>query len=140
MTKLVFVYGTLKRTYGNNRLLKDSKFLGTAVTCEDAFSMYTGGFPYVLPEGSFHVKGELYEVEDEETLRNLDHLEGYPTHYTKVQVAVRLTTENGYLDCVTAMMYVAAFGIRARVKQSRPVVVPDDKNILEWNRDAQYFR
>ena len=79
----VFTYGTLKRGYGNHHLVVDSPYLGTAA------SLYKWGmtgrnkfFPYLLePNNSgYNIKGELY-LANEDTMRRLDMLEGYPTHY-----------------------------------------------------------
>lgn len=83
MTK-VFVYGTLKRAYHNNRYLKGSRFLGEALTV-DNFDMLDVGFPVLLPQRgdvAYPVKGELYEIDDT-TLKNLDRLEGEGRMYQR---------------------------------------------------------
>lgn len=73
---LVFVYGTLKQGYGNNRLLQNADFIGDAVTVEK-YRMLHGGFPIVLDDQQkFQIHGELYRVTDHQ-LRNCDSLEGY---------------------------------------------------------------
>lgn len=71
----VFVYGTLRKNYGNNVLLHSATFIGNA-TCNG--TMYSfGHFPYVcLSEQDKLVYGEVYEV-DEDTLARLDRLEGH---------------------------------------------------------------
>jgi len=73
----VFVYGTLMQGFGNNYLLRSSKFLGKAVTAFN-YQMYQEGIPYVAEgvKSKFPVKGELYEV-NEDTLMELDYLEGF---------------------------------------------------------------
>lgn len=83
----VFVYGTLKSGYGNNRLLASSEFIGEAVT-EEAFHLCElGAFPGML-EADEHegdpllVSGEVWEV-DEKTFASLDRLEGHPTFYKR---------------------------------------------------------
>lgn len=79
-TEYYFVYGTLKRGHGNNRILAESK---TAKYIEDAStnSSYTmvslGGFPGVTYGGNTSIKGEIWSVSDEETKTRLDRLEGY---------------------------------------------------------------
>lgn len=76
MKKLIFVYGTLKKNHGNNRVMGDSKFLGTHTT-EPKFTLYGGGFPFVKSSGETPITGEVYEVTDKETLRDIYGLEGY---------------------------------------------------------------
>lgn len=129
MSKLVFVYGTLKRGHGNNRLLQSAKFIGEAVTCEDTFLMYSnGGFPYVLKNGKFFVKGEVFEVTDKTTESNLDFLEGVPNHYVHHPVSVRLKDEP---ECLEAVMYVASDRTADRARRLTPIL-PNDQNVLEW--------
>ena len=85
----VFVYGTLKRGYGNNRLLSSSKFISEAVT-KDNYVLRNCGFPYLIldkGEEARPVLGEIYEV-DKETLQSLDWLEGVPNHYQRINIQV----------------------------------------------------
>lgn len=92
----VFVYGTLLSNEINNRLLVKDSFL-----CSDImrnFQMFNlGGFPYCLSteDNKDIVKGEVYEV-TESTFRNLDHLEGYPHFYTRIQAK----TDKGHLSWI----------------------------------------
>lgn len=87
----VFVYGTLKRGIHNHRLLEQSQYIGEAFTVEK-FRMYTTGFPVLFEdlEGK-SVFGEVYDV-DEETLKNLDHLEAEGRMYDRKHVTVYLTS------------------------------------------------
>ncbi len=75
-----FVYGTLKQGHGNNRILQQSstaKFIENAIT-EPNFTMISlGAFPGVVEGGSTAIHGEIWSVEDDETKRRLDSLEGY---------------------------------------------------------------
>lgn len=85
----VFVYGTLKKGRGNNSLLKSSEFIGEGKTV-NKYALYTTGIPFVIASQKVsHISGELYSVDDE-TLLNLDRLEGHPDWYhreiTKVEV------------------------------------------------------
>jgi gamma-glutamylcyclotransferase (GGCT)/AIG2-like uncharacterized protein YtfP len=80
----LFVYGTLKRGYGNNRLLKHAHFNRTD---RAPGVIYGGGVPVTAPatkRGQW-VKGEVFMV-DRETLRDCDRLEGHPTGYTRTAV------------------------------------------------------
>jgi gamma-glutamylcyclotransferase (GGCT)/AIG2-like uncharacterized protein YtfP len=83
----VFVYGTLKKGFGNHGVLGDAKFI-----CEDRtrypYIMMDAGFPVVMdtppagksPNDVHFVTGEVYEIPDDVygrgILRNLDGLEG----------------------------------------------------------------
>ena len=95
---LVFVYGTLKKGFGNHTLLASSKFLGTDVV-KDHTLIQSPGFPYMVESKGSQARGEVYEV-DERIVRYLDALEGYPVHYQKKEIQ----TEEGrkvftyYLD------------------------------------------
>ena len=95
-TNLVFVYGSLRKGYGNHRLLQDSEFKGYHNT-EPAYTMYSlGPFPMVGETGHHSIVGEVYEV-DEDTALALDNLEGYPHFYDRIII----DTEHG-----PAWMYV----------------------------------
>lgn len=82
----VFVYGTLKSGYGNNRLLqnKGATLLGEAVT-DSAYTLLQGGIPFAVRNGEKPILGELYEVTDPNVMRNLDALEGNGSFYTRHQ-------------------------------------------------------
>ena len=85
----VFVYGTLKKGFGNHILLEGSKFLGYAKT-NPLFTMVSlGGFPAVIIDGETSIQGEVYEV-NEEALRSLDRLEGHPNWYKRIEVVTDL--------------------------------------------------
>ena len=73
MSDLVFVYGTLKKGYGNHHLLKNAEFVGDATV---KGTLYVEGLPMYRSEGDGVVHGELYQV-DNVTLGALDMLEGY---------------------------------------------------------------
>ncbi len=113
----VFVYGTLKRGYGNNSLLKEAVYLGKAKTI-DKWSMVGKGrpFPYLLEKNfkGYNIEGEVYAVDDKE-LNLLDRLEGVPTHYRKEIIKVRYT-DDGSLD--TVGVYVKTFFNSTEVKDS----------------------
>ena len=74
---LVFVYGSLKDGFHNNRILVQSHLVkADAVTVEARFTMRSLiRYPAVLEGGTHRVRGEVYEV-DPETLKTLDALEG----------------------------------------------------------------
>ena len=105
-TYKVFVYGTLKRGYGNNALLSDAKYLGKAKTITNWLMIgdENMSFPYLLRpatqgEKGHQVEGEVYEV-DETTLNMLDYLEGVPAHYRRVKTTITYIDETGEHDIV----------------------------------------
>lgn len=85
----VFVYGTLKKGFGNNYLLRDSKFIGEATTVEK-YALYISGIPFVTKDEKIsHIQGEVFEV-TKETLLKLDSLEGHPNWYKREEIFVTL--------------------------------------------------
>ena len=83
----IFVYGTLKKGHGNwHYILKNhSLFMGEHTT-EPVFTMIDlGAFPGVLADGDTRIKGEVFEIDDE-TMRRVDSLEGYPEFYNRQQI------------------------------------------------------
>jgi gamma-glutamylaminecyclotransferase len=77
----VAVYGTLRRGFGNHRLLAHSKFLGQTKT-EPVFTMYGHLVPWLSNNGTTSIVVEVYEV-DQTTMESLDWLEGYPHFYDR---------------------------------------------------------
>lgn len=97
---LIAVYGTLKKGFGNHRLLENSKFIGSYVT-ESNHVMIHHGIPEASPEWEIgsQLSVELYEVDDS-TLLELDALESAPDWYYRYPV--KLIGYNG-----TVEMYVS---------------------------------
>jgi gamma-glutamylcyclotransferase (GGCT)/AIG2-like uncharacterized protein YtfP len=107
---LVFVYGSLKRRYGNHGVMKRAggNFVGVAtLSGHRMFSL--GGFPGILPSDdlSHVVTGELYEV-DPDRIGTLDALEGYSLHHEPNSMYLRrvrtVATPDG--DEVSASVYI----------------------------------
>lgn len=133
----VFVYGTLKKGFWNNGLLRNSTLVGSGVTVSDSFTMYDGGFPYVVPDGLNRVSGEVYVVEDD-VLANLDRLEGVPHHYIRKEVDVLLSEEEedvipGLENIMECNVYVANPKVSQRLGDTRARVSPDRNNICSWS-------
>lgn len=84
---LVSVYGTLRKGFGNHRLLKKAKYLGN-FNSEPIYNLHDlGGFPGLKHNGNTSIVMEVYKVTPEEAY-NVDCLEGYhpnekPTFYDK---------------------------------------------------------
>lgn len=92
--ELVAVYGTLKRGFGNNRVMGTSKFIGTGKTANE-YPMRCDAIPYVYPR-----KGEGHQVvvevfmADKFTLEGpIDRLEGHPSVYNRRKTYIEM--ENG---------------------------------------------
>jgi gamma-glutamylcyclotransferase (GGCT)/AIG2-like uncharacterized protein YtfP len=84
----VFVYGTLKKGYGNNEFFLNNdrtKFIGDGITAAADFDMISlGGFPGVLDNGTCAILGEIYEVDDT-IVKRLDSLESNGSMYLRKQ-------------------------------------------------------
>lgn len=101
----VFVYGTLKNGYGNNRILSDSTYVSNGYTKEKfslRHSYYDRGFPVCMRpvpgELKLQVYGEIYSV-SEGTLWQLDRLEGVPTLYVREKVPIFNIKTGSFMDC-----------------------------------------
>ncbi|UOF79326.1 gamma-glutamyl cyclotransferase [Caudoviricetes sp.] len=88
---LIAVYGSLKKGFGNHRLLKSSEFLGTGETFPVFKMISLTNYPGLL-DGEDSIEVEVYEVDDA-TFRALDLLEGYPSFYNRVLTIVTLENE-----------------------------------------------
>ncbi|EMG36207.1 gamma-glutamylcyclotransferase family protein [Desulfocurvibacter africanus] len=85
----VFVYGTLRRSFQNHRLLSRSPCLGGAGTRE-RYALYVGEYPFVVRDQPVSpIIGEVYKV-DPATLMVLDALEEHPQVYRREKVPVVL--------------------------------------------------
>jgi len=88
----MFVYGTLKSGFGNNRLLQTSEFIGDATT-DRPYLLTDCGFPFASETGNklLPVMGEVYRVDDPTAQQRIDGLEGHPNFYERKQVPVTMT-------------------------------------------------
>jgi gamma-glutamylaminecyclotransferase len=111
--KLLFVYGSLRKGFNNNHLLKTAKFIGNCKTKEKYFmvgklsseldSLEDGRqfsypprtflYPYIFTEDLrkdcklSNIMGELYEVDDK-LIKILDIFEGHPFIFERKQIMV----------------------------------------------------
>ena len=88
---LVACYGSLRRGMGNHQYyLSDSEYKGTFST-EPKYTLHSlQWYPGLKLNGNTSVVMEVYEV-DEETLKNLNRLEGYypgekSTFYDRIEI------------------------------------------------------
>lgn len=131
-SKLVFVYGTLKKGYGNNSCLAQSMFLGEAVSVAPAFRLYEGGVPFLTdaPENGTKVKGELYSVSFSDFAR-CDRLEGHPNAYRRELREFVLTKPSGE-HSVMAWVYLWPSRQRGMCE------VQAVKGVAEWRRQGSF--
>lgn len=128
---LVFVYGTLKRGYGNNRLLERATFVSEGETVAKC-RLFNSGFPVLRPrlkkrDGAWNapVRGEVFEVNDEETMQRLDRLEGEGRMYHRRRKKIRLSSG------AVVMAYAYVGDARAF---RRCQIYPAPINAYEWSR------
>jgi len=129
---MVFVYGSLKRGFGNHYFLRDAKYCGNTETVDATFCMHSmGPFPAVTEsnDNGYHITGELYEV-DADTMNALDKLEGNGVFYTRK--LVRVYTLEGTVE---AWMYLLAEKPDTEsVFVSKFVYTDENLNTQEWNQ------
>ncbi len=93
MKDRIFVYGTLKKGFGNAQwFLSDSQFLGNA-TVKGQLLNIVGSFPGLIgsDDQKSMVHGEVYLV-DNPTLARLDHLENEGILYHRKSTIAQMTT------------------------------------------------
>jgi len=98
----VFVYGTLKQGYGNNRILSSGQATLVGEDVVEGYELYYSGFPVANPNPLTAVRGEVWDIGDPltderaaSTLARLDGLEGVPHMYTRENVVTRGGREVG---------------------------------------------
>lgn len=92
-TKLVAVYGSLRKGLGNHPVMRDSKYIshGKSVEQFTLTDYCRGGFPALDKTVPTHnVVVEVYEVISERTADGIDGLEGYPSFYDRSIIEVEL--------------------------------------------------
>lgn len=81
MSNNVFVYGTLKKGYGNHERILNG-LIGYKATAPD-IALHDGpGFPFAVRNADAVAIGELYIVDDNQ-LNAMDALEGHPGWYKR---------------------------------------------------------
>lgn len=121
MNFLVFVYGSLKRGFGNHDILNGSEFICSTRTKGRGFKMASlGSFPAVLRGGKNSIAGELYQV-DLMTMVHLDMLESNGELYQRKQVDL----ESGH----KAWMYFFLYDVQSTKNQLR---VLTENRVQTW--------
>lgn len=124
----IFVYGSLKKGFGNHSFLSDSTFLGTTTTAESTYSMLSlGAFPAVIPGGENAIQGELYEVDDS-TLQDIDKLEGNGSFYERAQVSL----SNGEVAWMYLFLRFNSMNLCSEVEAY--------DGVASWEESSDYLR
>ena len=101
MNNKVFVYGTLKsggeiRGLNNMAGPNNAEIVGIATTTYPDYDMMDlGAFPGVVMGGTKKIKGEVWLVDDE-TMEQLDAIEGYPEFYNRIPTETTQGKANMY--------------------------------------------
>lgn len=88
----VFIYGSLKRKCINHGVIKDNATFVSTATTVTKYAMFKaeyGNFPRLVKTNSKNAKqiqGEIYDVYNEDFLRQLDQFEGHRYNRTKIKV------------------------------------------------------
>jgi gamma-glutamylcyclotransferase (GGCT)/AIG2-like uncharacterized protein YtfP len=136
---LIFVYGTLKRSFPNAaHMPKNAIFLGPATTVQ-AFPLTVGAgvncIPFLLyrPGRGHVISGELYQLEDDEGLRYLDDFEGTSWgFYKRIEIEVRLLA----CDTPDGRPATDSAGAEGRDGQDSPLSTPASEIL----KAGTYFR
>ena len=125
----IFVYGTLKMGFWNNRLLQGARKVGEARTVEN-FYFQQGGIPFLLKhQEGFNtnkqapVVGEVYEC-DSYHVRDMDALEGHPNWYRREPLEVQFP--DGSVQQVEGYRYLN------RGNQFTQTSAPNEEGVHEW--------
>ena len=82
-TKIIAVYGSLRKNMGNHGLISHSTLLETTTVSLPYKMISLGGFPGLIKsDQNNEITIELYEVDDT-TYKRVERLEGYPSFYDK---------------------------------------------------------
>jgi gamma-glutamylcyclotransferase (GGCT)/AIG2-like uncharacterized protein YtfP len=123
---VLFVYGSMKKGFVNHEKIKNFTCLGEAIT-EEEYVIYPAEhylFPFMSKkEKKFHIKGELYVVEDEYIISVLDKEEGAPLCYQREEVVV-VSSEN--------QKYIAQ--VYFKNEEHHPVVSDEAFPLDEWSK------
>ncbi len=117
----MFVYGSLKKGFGNHALLGDAELVASTQTKNRQFRMISlDAFPAVLKGGNCAISGEVYRV-DLLTMAYLDMLESNGELYKREKVDL----ESGD----RAWMYIFMYGMKTPRKNFR---VQTENRVQTW--------
>lgn len=84
-TNLIAVFGSLRKgLLYHDAILSNEEYIGETTT-DPIFTLFDyGNFPGLIHAGNTEVTIEVYKVNNNETWKNLDMLEGYPSFYNRM--------------------------------------------------------
>lgn len=87
--KRLFVYGTLMKGFGLNDILKsmNAKFISKGII--EGFELYANFIPYLI-RGEGIVKGEVYELNNNDFNANINHLDIIEGGYKRTLIKVKM--------------------------------------------------
>lgn len=113
-TKLVFVYGSLRRSKGLYSVMANAEFVGKVRT-KPKYTMYSlNVFPCIVEGGKTSIVGELYNISPELEKR-LDLIEGVPNLYYKGNVKIKGYSQN-----------ILAYFMKAEKVKGLPIIESGD--------------
>lgn len=120
-------------TYGNNRILNagdpSSSFITIGAT-QEKYCFGNLGIPFMIKRNSdreylAHVKGEVWEVKDNDVVAHMDALEGHPNGYRREPLVV--------LDFLTGHPYECeGYFYQHKVQLTKPNYFTEDLNYHSW--------
>ena len=114
----LFVYGTLKKGYGNHRIIKKAKYIGDFISV-DKFDLSGYGLPELYPnKHGKQVRGEIYELREHDFI-STDMLEGNGHFY---QREIKRFWNND--RAINAWIYII-------LSPGSPIEVED--RVIDWN-------
>jgi gamma-glutamylaminecyclotransferase len=148
--QLVFTYGSLKRGFVNNVVLKDSVFVTEAYTRRTDFRMFglvkgaSFNFPIVLHRGEgierkteAAIHGEVFAV-DTETLMKIDTIEQNGKMYERKLVQVSNPEYNGNKS-FQAWMYIGVEDFWYKHKKSIALCGRNEEfQLYQWTKEHQF--
>ncbi len=129
-----FVYGTLRPGRGNVWCWEDIATPVRDGQCwVNDYRLIGTGFPYAVPsEGSVSTGCLIFPDECNQRYelvrRNMDHLEGFPAHYDRIEVPVHTNHSN---EAVIAWMYVPARF--SALRENMPEVPRNSQGHHDWS-------
>jgi len=127
----VFVYGSLKKNFGNHVLLQYSEFIGEGITCDPQFTMVNlGSFPGVVQNGNGYIRGEVYQI-NQPTLTRLDILEGEGNFYSRRKINVNI--DNEIHECFIYVL-IRNYSFVESIKNEKSY---KDGTVFSWKKDYQ---
>ena len=96
----LFVYGTLKKGFGNNSIIRYAEFVGDAVSI-NRFDISDCGFPcaYLNPDGKL-LQGEVYKLKEHDFIYT-DRLESNGSLYLR-----EIKNFKCYLEIIKGWIYI----------------------------------